>query len=355
MKNAMNVSDAELEERNQMLQSTIQEEKEAWLVAECQSVLEKRSRWGWDYSTPDAYEQSVEPFRELWRDTIGEIAFEGDLHPKVEPYFEDDSSVATWLSIDLLPDLKARAVLALPKKNTGPFPLVVALHGMLGSPAGVFGFDDPVGDAYHGYGRELLNKGFAVLAPANVNASTPRIRIHRLCFLLGGTIIGLEIGKVRRLLDHVLTLPEIDSERIGVWGISLGGLYTMCIAALDKRIKTAIMCAFFMDRFQKAAIQSPHYSSWFLPHEEHLWIPGWFKGGFTDSNVLSLVCPRALQITEGKEDITSWWPLQKKEYQKLRKHYVELGIEDKTEFVCHDGGHEIALEPGLRFLEKTLV
>ena len=110
---------------------------------------------------------------------------------------------------------------------------------------------------------------------------------------------------------------EIDEERIGMWGISLGGLYTMCIAALDQRIKAAIMCAFFMDRLGKITVESSHYSSWFLPHEEHLLIPGWFKGGFTDANLLSMVCPRALQITEGKKDPTNWWPLQVKEFQKL--------------------------------------
>ena len=129
----------------------------------------------------------------------------------------------------------------------------------------------------------------------------------------------------------------------------------MCTASLDERIKVAIMCAFFMDRFHKVTISSPHYTSWFLPHEEHLWIPGWFKGGFTDSNVLSLICPRALQIQEGKADKCGWWPLQESEYQKICRHYVKLGIKEKIEFVCHNGGHEIVVEPGMRFLERTLV
>ena len=41
MKNPMNVSDAELQKRTEMLQSTMQEEKEAWLVAECKRVLDE--------------------------------------------------------------------------------------------------------------------------------------------------------------------------------------------------------------------------------------------------------------------------------------------------------------------------
>ena len=192
------------------------------------------------------------------------------------------------------------------------------------------------------------------LAPASINEPTPRIRVHRLSMLVGSSITGLEVGKIRRLLDYVLSLPEIDEERTGMWGISLGGLYTMCIAALDKRIKAAIMCAFFMDRFEKIAVESPHYGSWFLPHEEHLLIPGWFKGGFTDANLLSMVYPRALQITEGKKDSTCWWPLQEKEFQKLYQHYDKLGLKENVEFLNHEGTHEVVIEPGLRFLEKWL-
>lgn len=351
----MNNSDADILKQNEVLQAALLEENEAWIAAECKRVLEENSQWKRDYSSTYAYEKSMDPYRGGWRDTIGEMNCESEFHPETEPFFEDDCAVAEWISINVQPDLKARAVLALPKNKAGPLPLVVALHGMLGSPSVVFGFKDSQEEAYHGYGRELLKKGFAVLAPASINESTPRIRVHRLSMLVGSSITGLEVGKIRRLLDYVLSLPEIDEERTGMWGISLGGLYTMCIAALDKRIKASIMCAFFMDRLEKITVESSHYGSWFLPHEEHLLIPSWFKGGFTDANLLSMVCPRALQIAEGKKDTTSWWPLQEKEFQKLYQHYDKLGVKENIEFLCHEGTHEVVIEPGLRFLERTLL
>ena len=253
----MNVSDADILKQNERLQAALLEENEAWVVSECKRILEKNSAWERDYGSASAYDRSMDLYRERWGDTMGEIKSESEFHPESEPFFEDDISIAEWISINLFPELKAKAVLALPKNKTGPLPLVVALHGMLGSPSVVFGFKDSQEAAYHGYGRELLKKGFAVLAPASINGSTPRIRVHRLSMLLGSSITGLEVGKIRRLLDYVLSLPEIDEKRIGMWGISLGGLYTMCIAALDKRIKAAIMCAFFMDRFEKIAVESP--------------------------------------------------------------------------------------------------
>jgi len=348
------ISEAEIQKQNKELQAAMLAENEAWIVAECKRILEEISLWERDYTSAGAYEKSMDPYRERWRDTIGELNCDSEFHPEKEPFFEDDDATAEWVSINVQSDLTAKAVLALPKNKTGPLPLVVALHGMLGSPSVVFGFKDSQEEAYHGYGRELLKKGFAVLAPASINESTPRIRVHRLSMLVGCSITGLEVGKIRRLLDYVSSLPEIDEERIGMWGISLGGLYTMCIAALDKRIKAAIMCAFFMDRLEKITVESPHYGSWFLPHEEHLLIPGWFKGGFTDANLLSMVCPRALQIAEGKKDPTSWWPLQEKEFQKLYEHYDQLGVKENVGFLNHEGSHEVVIEPGLQFLEKNL-
>ena len=68
-----------------------------------------------------------------------------------------------------------------------------------------------------------------------------------------------------------------------------------------------------------------------------------------------MVCPRALQIAEGKKDPTNWWPFQEKEFQKLRLHYDKLGLEENIEFLNHEGTHEVVIEPGLRFLGKWLM
>ncbi|MEM2960404.1 MAG: hypothetical protein QXU67_02230, partial [Candidatus Bathyarchaeia archaeon] len=120
----------------------------------------------------------------------------------------------------------ARAILALPRKTSGKAPLVICQHGLVSSPERVFGFDDPEG-LYRAYGRRLAEKGFAVLAPLHITENAPRARYSRMALLLGKTLYGLEIGKLQRLLDYVLALPEINAGRVGMWGLSLGGTYTM--------------------------------------------------------------------------------------------------------------------------------
>jgi dipeptidyl aminopeptidase/acylaminoacyl peptidase len=44
-------------------------------------------------------------------------------------------------------------------------------------------------------------------------------------------------------LDHLSQLPEVDAERLGVWGVSLGGYYAPRLASADRRVKACIALA----------------------------------------------------------------------------------------------------------------
>ena len=45
---------------------------------------------------------------------------------------------------------------------------------------------------------------------------------------------------VSAMVDYAMTLTEIDTSRIGLWGVSLGGYYAPRAAAFEKRIKACI-------------------------------------------------------------------------------------------------------------------
>lgn len=44
-------------------------------------------------------------------------------------------------------------------------------------------------------------------------------------------------------LDHLAQLPELDAERLGIWGVSLGGYYAPRLASADSRVKACIALA----------------------------------------------------------------------------------------------------------------
>jgi dienelactone hydrolase len=259
---------------------------------------------------------------------------------------------AWWLTVDFHGSLQARALFALPK-SAGPRPaVVIAQHGIGSSPEKVFGLDDD-SDIYKAYGRRLVAEGFSILAPMNVSGAQPRARLTRLCSLMGRTLWGVEIARTQRLLDYLETRDDVDMDRVGMYGISLGGAYTMFTTPLEPRIICAAACAWFNHRRNKMAIDDARYSCFLSVDEEHVWIPGWLRE-FTDSDLISLICPRPLFIEHGKADGIGWWPQVQQEFDAAAEHYRHLGLADRIGIEMHEGGHEIRLQGTLGFLRHWL-
>jgi len=330
-------------------------ETEDFLRRRCADYDERRARyWQRDYSSLEAFAASVAPNRQRWQEALGAFgAPTGALEAEMEPFLEDEHLLARWVTVEVWPGVNARAVLALPKQRTGPRPLVVCQHGIGSSPERVFGFDDPSA-IYHAYGRRLCAAGYAVLAPLHITEGPPRARLTRLCVMLGGTLWGLEVQKLQRLLDLCATYAEVDASRIAMYGISLGGAYTMFALPLEPRIGVGIVCAWYNDRVRKMAFDNgPLYSCFLSTNEEHILIRHWLTE-FADSDLASLICPRPLLIQTGKADGIAWWPLVVEEFERARQHYERLGLGERIELDLHSGGHEIHLETAERFLGRWL-
>lgn len=334
-------------------QSLQRRETEEYLRSLCVEGYPARQKefWKRNYSSPESFLTSVEPNRQRWEQAVGSFQPEGDFEAGEEPFLEDEKVIAKRISIKFAPNLYCRFVFALPKKRAGKIPLVIAQHGISCSPEKVFGLCDD-GNIYHSYGYRLAKDGFAVIAPLNIT-TVERKRYCRLALLLGKTLVGLEISKLKRLLDYASTLPEVDAEKIAMWGISLGGYYTLLALPLEPRLKAGIACAFFNHRLKKMVIDDPRYSCFLSTEEEHIFIPGWLRE-FTDSDLVSLICPRPFMVQTGKADGVSWWPFVLEEFAVAKKHYDKLGMADRIQMDLHSGGHEIRYESGLAFLKKWM-
>jgi len=323
-----------------------------WLVDEYPERAAKA--WNRDYTSVEAFLKSVQPNRQRWRKVIKppELEKTGDLARRPVPWLAELD--AEWLTLPL-GGLTAEGLLVLPAEASPekPVPLVIAQHGIGSFPERTFGVMDE-GDAYHRYSEELLKAGFAVLAPMNLRSVERRNRIERLCRLADTSLPGIELARMQLLLDEVLADPRIDEERVGMWGLSLGGLATMFWMPLEPRIKVGVVSAWFNHRRNKMVIPDDRYSCFLETREEHAFFHGWLTE-FTDSDAASLICPRPLLIQTGKLDRIAHWPQVVEEFEAAREHYRKLGMAERIEMDLHEGGHECRVQSGVEFLTRWLM
>ncbi|WP_375585848.1 alpha/beta hydrolase family protein [Cyclobacterium xiamenense] len=305
------------------------------------------SRWNRDYSSPAALERSVEPNRRRWEEVLSPpiLSKSGPLETKPYPL---GALQAEWLTLPL-GLLTAEAVLAFPEgaSKQQPVPLIIVQHGIGSSPETPF-----TAGAYHEYAKGLLDAGFAVLIPMNLRSVERRNNVERYARLAGTSLPGIELVRVQHLLDGVLADPRVDEARVGMWGVSLGGMATLFWMPLESRIKAGVVSAWFNERRNKMAVPDPRYSS-FSPREEHAFFNGWLTE-FSDEDLVSLIVPRPLMIQHGKKDNIAHWPQVVEAYEKAALHYQRLDIPEKVDLVLHEGGHEAIVAEGVKFLTDWL-
>ncbi|MCC7155435.1 MAG: dienelactone hydrolase family protein [Bryobacterales bacterium] len=141
----------------------------------------------------------------------------------------------------------------------------------------------------------LASSGVEVLMPllldrASTWSGNPRLRmtnmphrefIYRMAFPVGRHVLGYETQKVLAAVDWFAARDK-DSP-VGVWGYGEGGAIALYSAALDPRIKAAVVSGYFAER----------EGLWKQPIYRNVW--GLLKD-FGDAELASLVCPRTLIV-----------------------------------------------------------
>ncbi len=128
------------------------------------------------------------------------------------------------------------AYLFLPRRvGGGRLPAMMALHQTTGigkgEPAGIGGL------ANLHYGLELAQRGYAVLCP-----DYPSFGDYKYDFAKDDYVSGTMKGIFNHMrgVDLLATLAEVDPQRIGVIGHSLGGHNAMFVGAFDDRLKVIV-------------------------------------------------------------------------------------------------------------------
>ena len=141
----------------------------------------------------------------------------------------------------------------------------------------------------------------------------------------GYTPAGTEVWNAMRALDYLETRADVDSERMGVTGLSGGGVISWCLGAADERVKVIVPVC------QSGSIHQVVNDRGTDGHCDcEFWI-NYYRWCWPD--IGSLIAPRALLIASGADDVL-WRPYgYRAAAEKIRRQYYQLKSNENFDLV----------------------
>ncbi len=269
--------------------------------------------------------------RAEWEKVLGKFpAARVPLEAKFEAVDDFPTYTRRKVSYAIEDGVREDAVLFVPKPAPAKAPAIVVFHPTLKAHyAQVGGYDTSVPDKL--MGPQLAERGYIVVCPR--------------CFIFDdgadwkGNVARMQerhpdwLGSTRmtwdgiRAVDFLESLPEVDRERIGAIGHSLGAKEALYAAAFDERVKAAVSC----EGGVGLALSNWH-DVWYLGPK--IKDPGFARD---HHELLALAAPRAvLVIGGGSADGDPSIPY----LEAARPIYRLLGAERNLRFFNHGQGHK---------------
>jgi dienelactone hydrolase len=269
-----------------------------------------------------------------------------------------------YITFESEPGVTVPAWVLIPEGHTTPGPAVIAVHGH------GYGVDDIVrinadgtdretSQGYHkDFAVELCLRGLVVIAPEVLSFGRRRELAEQQAeptrsscwypalwgIMQGQPLIGRRVRDIMRTFDVLAARPEVDPARIGIMGISGGGMVTLFAAALEDRLK-AVVVSGYLATFRDSILSIEHCLCNYVP------------GLLQDAemyDIASLLAPRPLLIEAGNRDNIFPLPAVEQAYSHLEHIYAGLDASERLDKDVFDGEHQISGAKAYDFLFKWL-
>lgn len=224
--------------------------------------------------------------------------------PKLLKREEHDDYTLERLSLDLNGIEAVPAVLLIPRKRQSPAPGLLYCHwhaGMyeLGKEQLLRGVD-----AQPAYAPVCAQKGLVTLAIDSwcfgerrheADGKAGELDAFKLMLWRGQVLFGMMMFDELRAFDYLANRPEVDSQRLGVLGMSMGATKAWWLAALDTRARLCIDVCCLTD--YEALIKAHGLKE----HGIYYYVPSLLKH-FQSADINELIVPRARLSVNGKQD-----------------------------------------------------
>jgi dienelactone hydrolase len=130
---------------------------------------------------------------------------------------------------------------------------------------------------------------------AGQKGSAGELSAAKFCLWAGRSLWGVMMRDDRMALDYLCSRPEVDAERIGVTGMSMGSTRAWWLMALDERLKAGV-CVACMTRYENL-IRNEALKA----HGIYYFVPGMLQH-FDSEAVMALAAPRPMLFMTGDQD-----------------------------------------------------
>ena len=250
---------------------------------------------------PGSPEQWTREETKLRQHMLNDIAFHGwprewvtspPRFEEVGPLVNDQGYRWRKLRFEIVPGYWSTATLYAPENPTGKTPAILYVEG-----------HEHVGKAAEYAQKACINfakRGIATLDPEWIGMGELAQKQNQHDYaahldLVGTNALGLFYLAMRRGLDFLAGLPQVDATRLGVTGLSGGGWQTIVLSALDPRVAVMVEVAGFGSL--QSNITHP------IDTDEVEETPADFLAGEDYTNLVALRAPRpTLLIHNGEDD-----------------------------------------------------
>jgi hypothetical protein len=243
-----------------------------------------------------------------------------------------------------------------------PSPALLCLHGHGYGVNAIVGLDEygnprDTPDYHNDFALEAVRRGYVVLAPEILGFGRRRDgefdpgshasscqTLSGAALMLGETIAAWRVWDAMCALDYLETRAEVDKKRLGTVGISGGGLNALFLAALDKRVKAAVVSG-YLNSWQACVMGVPHCIDNFIPG---LAIQARM------SDIAGLIAPRALWCENGTRDNIFPVAAFRKALRETSDIYRVFDAKQQVGGEVFEGEHQFHGAGAWTFLEKHL-
>jgi len=243
------------------------------------------------------------------------------------------------------------AYLLIPNELDGKAPAMLCLHGTGGGKGRIAG----LGADYSRYALDLAQRGYVTIAPDYITLGENHIDFEALGYA-AGTMKG--VWDHMRAVDLLQSLPEVDPDRIGAVGVSLGGHNSLFVGVFDPRLKVIVTSSGF-DSFHD--YMGGNLKGWcqgrYMPRIDTVYGKEPAKLPFDFPEVLAAIAPRYLYIHAPQSDSNFKLDSVKRCIAAAQPVFDLLGASDHIVASYPPGGHgfpQDAREAAYAFIDKVL-